>query len=588
MAQVVHHLWKSDDPSIMLMPGSVPIRSSRVEPELLRYLNHAWQGIIAGDVDGQDSIPSSIDQSVPNLNRYKAARRVARAIFVATAATEGQQNPGIDDKRVYLAVAQPGEKIAIFSDALCRLTDRAKFMHRESGRCWYTMTPNLNRIAIDRAGQFEEDLVLQKIDQALSASMKGIDRGNFAAVQVAPGHSADVPDEPGGVRAVILGVAHPHQQRTSDSPARIEAKNILEQRGNAPRVYRNTLIFLAADYRNLETLKEGLRLSLAWEGIVDDSENGRMDLRTSDITLAKKKKKETQGTFENRLKETWCHLITPSQESPHADVELSCSRISPQDGCLDSASKKLVNDDALILKLGPDNLNLKLKKYVWADKPHLSLKDVWEYLNRCIYLPRLRNRETLIKTIQAAIGSLIAGPFAYAERWNPQTESYEGLVIGGNPHGSVVIDSESLLVRPEIAEANRPAPTAVSQQMSPMHPAATASRGDHQPGSVAVPTAPTGSPVEAKPAVEKKPTRFIGTVMLSADRPARDMKKIVEEIVEQLTTLPGADVSLKLEIDAEVATGLNQAKVRTLMENAATLGFIDKSVGWTSGNGSDS
>jgi uncharacterized protein len=45
-----------------------------------------------------------------------------------------------------------------------------------------------------------------------------------------------------------------------------------------------------------------------------------------------------------------------------------------------------------------------------------------------------------------------------------------------------------------------------------------------------------------------------------------------------LTTLPGSDVSLKLEIDAEAPLGLDRAKVRTLLENAITLGFIDKSV----------
>jgi hypothetical protein len=35
---------------------------------------------------------------------------------------------------------------------------------------------------------------------------------------------------------------------------------------------------------------------------------------------------------------------------------------------------------------------------------------------------------------------------------------------------------------------------------------------------------------------------------------------------------------LALEIDAEVPSGLDRAKVRTLVENANTLGFIEKSV----------
>jgi len=43
-------------------------------------------------------------------------------------------------------------------------------------------------------------------------------------------------------------------------------------------------------------------------------------------------------------------------------------------------------------------------------------------------------------------------------------------------------------------------------------------------------------------------------------------------------TMPGAEVSLKLEIDAEVGSGLDRAEVRTLLENASTPGFIDKAV----------
>ena len=75
---------------------------------------------------------------------------------------------------------------------------------------------------------------------------------------------------------------------------------------------------------------------------------------------------------------------------------------------------------------------------------------------------------------------------------------------------------------------------------------------------------------------QKLPTRFRGTVIICADRPARDMHQIVEAIVQQLTTLPGASVELKLDIDAEVPAGIDKAKSRTLLENANTLGFIDK------------
>ena len=44
--------------------------------------------------------------------------------------------------------------------------------------------------------------------------------------------------------------------------------------------------------------------------------------------------------------------------------------------------------------------------------------------------------------------------------------------------------------------------------------------------------------------------------MISPERPARDIHQIVEAIVEQLTTLPGSQVKLRLEIEAEVPRGL--------------------------------
>ena len=578
MAQVIHELWMSGDPSVMIMPGSVAISSARVEPELLHYLPNAWQGIIAGDVDGMNSTPYKIDQSAPNLNRYSATRRVARAVFVATAPTEGQQNRGIDDKRINLGVVQPGEKVAIFGDALRRLTNQAKFMHSDLGRYWYSMSASLNRVASDRAGQLEEALVLVEIDKALTGYINGLaDRGHFDAVQVAPDGSSEVPDEAGGIRAVVLGVAHPHTGRDG-SDAMVEVKDILLQRGATPRVYRNTLVFLSADSRQLENLKEAMRSSLAWDGIVRDADTGRLDLKTSDIALAKDKAKESRETVHTRLKETWCYLIYPYQDTAQSDVELTSARIPAQDGVLGRASKKLVSDEALLPEIGPERLNRELEKYIWNGKQHLHLKDLWEYLNRYTYLPRLKNRDALTKSVQSAVSGMLPGPFAYAERWDEASQSYAGLAIEKSSNALVSIDSDSVIVRPDIAEANRPKPAAAPEQsgLGSGSDTATASSGQ---GSSAPAGATAGHPGSgAEPEAEAKPKRFVGTVMLSSDRPARDMHQIVEAIVEQLTTLPGAEVSLRLEIDAEVTSGLDRAKVRTLLENASTLGFIDKSV----------
>jgi len=338
------------------------------------------------------------------------------------------------------------------------------------------------------------------------------------------------------------------------------------QRGSTPRVYRNMLVFIAADARQLDNLKDAVRSVLAWGEIVRDIK--RLNLTQSDSALAETKLAEATETMKTRLKEAWCYLHYPAQESAQADLEWVSGKIPAQDGLLARASKKLVSEEGLLTELGPTRLDRDLQKYIWNGKPHLLLKDLREYLNRYVYLPRVKNQEVLIKAVQAAVSGMLPGPFAYAERWDEKLGAYLGLAIEKAANAAVVIDSDSVIVKSEVAEAHRPVPA----QPGPVV-------GDG--GLETKPPEVGGAPVDETtqlPPVEKKPTRFSGAVMISSERPARDMHQIVEAIVEQLTTLPGSAVKLRLEIEADIPSGLERAKVRTLIENANTLGFLEKSV----------
>lgn len=182
----------------------------------------------------------------------------------------------------------------------------------------------------------------------------------------------------------------------------------------------------------------------------------------------------------------------------------------------------------------------------------------------------MKGQDVLIKAVQAAISGMLPGPFAFAERWDEKADTYSGLAVDRAGNAVVVIDSDSVLVKPDVAEADRPVPLQPTAGDTP----AGSDDGTQTPGFG---ENPVGG-VPGAPAPEKKPTRFTGAVMISSERPARDIHQIVEAIVEQLTTLPGSHVKLRLEIDADVPDGLDRAKVRTLVENANTLGFIEKSV----------
>ena len=71
---------------------------------------------------------------------------------------------------------------------------------------------------------------------------------------------------------------------------------------------------------------------------------------------------------------------------------------------------------------------------------------------------------------------------------------------------------------------------------------------------------------------------FRGTVSISTEIPARAFDRVLEHVVEQLTSIEGADVNLTLEITAEIPSGIDNNKRRTLLENAANLGFSEKDI----------
>ncbi|MCC2867756.1 MAG: DUF499 domain-containing protein, partial [Candidatus Accumulibacter phosphatis] len=128
MAAVIHSLWEKGDRNPLILPGNVAIDDARVQSELTRYLSDNWVPVIEKDVDGPNSLPLKLDRDLPNLGRVSACRRVARAIYMGSAPTTAAAHKGIEDRRVKLGCAMPGESPAVFGDALRRLAGAGTYL----------------------------------------------------------------------------------------------------------------------------------------------------------------------------------------------------------------------------------------------------------------------------------------------------------------------------------------------------------------------------------------------------------------------------------------------------------------------------
>ena len=195
MAAVIHSLWDRGDRNPLIMPAHIPIDDPHVRNELTRYLSDNWTPIIEADVDGPNALPQRIDGEVANLGKFSATRRVARTVYLGSAPTTSVANRGIEDRRIKLGCAMPGETPAIFGDALRRLSTQATFLYQDGPRYWYSTQPTVTKLAEDRADQFRRDPapVVAEIEQRLRADLRTA--GDFQRLHTVPQSGADIPDD---------------------------------------------------------------------------------------------------------------------------------------------------------------------------------------------------------------------------------------------------------------------------------------------------------------------------------------------------------------------------------------------------------
>jgi predicted AAA+ superfamily ATPase len=568
MACAIYSLWEGDDKSLMIMPAMIPMDDQRVLSEITTKsgLSPAWTTVIETDVDGPNALSRKIDREISNLGRLSACRRVARAIYVGSAPIAETAKKGVDDRRVKLGCVQPGESVPIFGDALRRLTDQATHLYVDGNRYWYSTQPSVTRLAQDRAAQQSLDDVMAELRARIKKEKKL--KGEFAAIHDCPEASSDIADEM-EARLVVLGPEIPHLPKTDDCPAMGAAKEMILQRGNSPRIYRNSLVFLAADKTRLEDLIQATRNYLAWKSIFAEQE--ALNLDSFQKKQAETKRDESDGTILARIPETYQWLLVPNQPNPTEPTGWQTVKVSGQGGLAERASRKLIGEELLLPQYSGVRLKMDMDRVPLWRGNHVLVKELVENMAQYLYLPRLTNRNVLINAIQDGLVMLNwrEDTFAFAHDYDADANRYKGLIAGSSTQ--VVADHTALLVKPEIAVAQlekQEADRVGEGATGGLNGGSTGGGGGTGVGVVA------GEEVDDEPVVvDTKPKRFFGSVTLDATRIGRDAGRIATEVLSHLTGLNGSNAEVTLEIQVEIPEGVEDNVVRTVTENCRTLKF---------------
>lgn len=567
MANVIHALWSGEDRGLMILPAHVPL-DGPVAGRVLPYLGDGWGAVLEKDVDGPGSTALRLDRANPALQRYSAARRMARATFLASAPTaSADTNRGVDEGEIRLGAVQPGEAGATFGDALRKLADQGVYLYKDGPRHWFNTQPNVNRLAEERAAGYEDDDVNEKLVALLRDHVKKGGKGGFAEVYTCPEGTGGVGDET-DVRLVIIGPQAAQAGKGADSAAVRAAEAILTQRGTAQRVHRNALVFLAADAARLSDLKTRVRALLAWTSICDEREALNLDPFQS--RTAAGRLKEAERTVDAQLPDCWQWLLAPEQPVP-TDPALVWAplKLNGADPLPLRAMKKLGAEEKVITNYGRQRLEGAMAQFgLWGSDPHVMTHTLWGYFARYPYLPRLRDASVLAEAMTKGL-DLTADVWGYAAQVT-EDGRYVDLVSTG---GRAEVNARSVLVKPDVAKA-------VLAQQSAARPQPAGPEGTPAGGGGAVPPAgpaePNGPPPRPAPNSPKPPTRYFGTAEIGADRAMRDFGSISDAVLAHLVTQRGAKVKLRIEIEAELPSGFTAELIRVVTENGNTLKFTQQ------------
>ena len=391
----ISQLWQRDDRSLLIMPGNLPMDYGLLVSEMKKYLEDGWDPVIKSDVDGANSLPLRIDRDNSHFGRLSAARRAARTVYMGSAPRPDGRR-GVDEKSIVLGCTQPGESPRQFADALKRLSGEATHLYVDGRQYWYSLIPNVTRLAADRANSNYKDIDADdEVRRRIDAQR---DRGSFAAVQVFAEGPGDVPDNDDGVRLVVLEPDATHSPNDANSPAVALAGKILAQRDAGPRLNRNLVVFVAAAANRLAELRAAARLYLAWKSIVADQES--MNLTPHQLRQAESKLQETSKQVDSLIGETFTLTLTPSQSPGTSEIDWQTTRATAAGDLASRVSQKLVSEEKLIATYSGVRIRMDLdRRGLWTDRGDTAVHKLWETYARFPHMPRLASRDVLYNAI---------------------------------------------------------------------------------------------------------------------------------------------------------------------------------------------
>ena len=561
MATCISRLYQEQDPSLLIMPANLTLDDPSLADEFTRLLARSggnWDPVIK-EVDSHGSRTDQIDQSSQSFIEVgSAARRVARTVFFGSAT--GRAVKGISQQQIHLGVVEPGQGVAVYNDALSRMTGNLYFLYNLDDRCYFHTQENLNKVAIDRAAEYTEDDIHSEIVSRLHRAI-----GRDSSVQICP-TSPELVKDSETVQYVILPpqASLPSREKETDIASEA-ARKILKYSGEGEkqRTFRNTLLFIAARRDDIRELRNLIKNYLAWNSIMSgDLLHGALtNLEGERLDQTKDNLEAAEDAVTNALFKAYRWALTPSQtDEREAAYNFSMAETRPEDGrIMKRLRDKFIDDDAIVTKIAPDIFAAKLQQYVWSSdtyQDHIEIERLWELMAQNVYMPRLKDRNVLATCIRDGVE---AGIFGYASAY--QDGDYPNVRFEEQVGGlRIEKGNTAVLITPELAKLLKEERDKQQKSDTPEPAPDTRKKTEDESKGVVI-----------EPPQAKGPTHVVVKKALQLELSFNDEIDIIQDEIARTLQTDGGTVKVEIIVTADKSDGFSENTTRAVKQNSEHL-----------------
>jgi len=261
LASVLRDMYERQVNTPLILPAHLNLEHAPIRQELMRHIGNQYAGVISQDIAGAGANAVQIDQQLgAEYAPMRIASGLATAVFFGSFSA-GEQ-VGVTEPELRLASLRPNLSPAVIGDALLKLTQKLWFLHSEGGLYAFRLTPNLNKILLEKEEQVRAHELAERVREEVEARL-----GRETMQPLAfPNNPSDIPDTK-ELKLVVLAPEHLFGKPETQA----FVQELLTRAGDKPRVYRATCFVLAPDANELEQLQRRVKQLLALEAIQRDS-----------------------------------------------------------------------------------------------------------------------------------------------------------------------------------------------------------------------------------------------------------------------------------------------------------------------------